>query len=688
MDWRNETALAAVVLALLLAEARTCAAETNVVTGAFATSTDATLVVDVDVLSDGGAERMKLIHYDPWLDEGRSSWTQSLVDSTVTLVSFEPPGAATWSVPDEDDGDYGSSLVWGDGEAIPASCSMTLHYSVVLTNTLNGLESTQGYPVGDGQVPLAIRMLYRDTAGTYTQKDAPGIVDLASSLVDGCVRQTDAAARVIDWCVENLVYYGGELTEDETSALSVLNDPTHRASCEGYTHMALALLRAAGIPARHVTGMTTSSDPYVIPGPGPLGWEITHGSGLHTWLEVYYPNLGWIPYDPTHAVFHYVDTRRVAHARGIDHGDSYTLACEFDYPSGAPEVVVSIDRSTFVDADTPDLEYYSTLRVPDPPGDSPAFADRVTHSSVAPHARSSSLEFASVPAECPRICPSGDMDNGGAPPVSMVMTVLDRFGYPIEDYDDCYVEATASGSSDFVLCCAFEQPTVQSTTIALPDAPTDADGRAWVSARWGGGGAELDSDLCFASYVDGGKPVPDTLCQLVRSPDLNADCKVDLFDFVLFSQYYNTTTWQADFNCSGMVDVADFVTFSQHYNHRCGSSRTEAIPPELIAALGTGGLVDQQPLSFSLLPNTPNPFNPVTEISYTVPAGGSHVSVSVFNLSGRLTRTLVDGEVSAGTHTLVWDGTDGQGGRVPSGVYFYEIEAPGFTERRTMVLLK
>jgi hypothetical protein len=216
-------------------------------------------------------------------------------------------------------------------------------------------------------------------------------------------------------------------------------------------------------------------------------------------------------------------------------------------------------------------------------------------------------------------------------------------------------------------------------------APTDAAGKAWVDAWWAGGG---DPELQITAYVEDGDGLPTQLETRATSPDLNADCLVGVQDFALFSSYYGTTAWQADFNCSGTVNIQDFAVFSAHYGHSCGSARTLPIPPELLATLGTGDPAEPEPQSFSLLPNVPNPFNPLTEISYTVPAGGSHVSVSVFNLGGRLTRTLVDEDASAGVHTVVWDGTDEEGRRVPSGVYFYRIDAPGFTERRTMLLLK
>ena len=84
----------------------------------------------------------------------------------------------------------------------------------------------------------------------------------------------------------------------------------------------------------------------------------------------------------------------------------------------------------------------------------------------------------------------------------------------------------------------------------------------------------------------------------------------------------------------------------------------------------------------------PNPFNPTTSIEYSIKAPG-RVRIRVFDLAGRVVRTLVDEERAApGGAVAVWDGRDESGKTCASGVYFYGIEAPGFKETRRMTLLK
>jgi hypothetical protein len=84
----------------------------------------------------------------------------------------------------------------------------------------------------------------------------------------------------------------------------------------------------------------------------------------------------------------------------------------------------------------------------------------------------------------------------------------------------------------------------------------------------------------------------------------------------------------------------------------------------------------------------PNPFNPVTKIAYSVVEAGT-VTIEVYNVAGKVVRTLLDTELDAGTAGhVIWDGTDNAGDRCGSGVYFYRITAPGFESSRKMLMLK
>jgi hypothetical protein len=88
-----------------------------------------------------------------------------------------------------------------------------------------------------------------------------------------------------------------------------------------------------------------------------------------------------------------------------------------------------------------------------------------------------------------------------------------------------------------------------------------------------------------------------------------------------------------------------------------------------------------------LYQNVPNPFNPTTSIRYEL-RERSTVDLKIYDVGGRLVRTLVYGSYPAGVYQTDWDGGNANGERVSSGIYFYKLSTPGYSYTRKMVLLK
>jgi hypothetical protein len=88
------------------------------------------------------------------------------------------------------------------------------------------------------------------------------------------------------------------------------------------------------------------------------------------------------------------------------------------------------------------------------------------------------------------------------------------------------------------------------------------------------------------------------------------------------------------------------------------------------------------PTDLRLDQNYPNPFNPVSTISYSLPVGGT-VSLKVFSLDGREVATLMEGNQSAGEHSVLFDATG-----LSSGVYLYRLQLGGFAQTKKLVLVK
>jgi hypothetical protein len=91
--------------------------------------------------------------------------------------------------------------------------------------------------------------------------------------------------------------------------------------------------------------------------------------------------------------------------------------------------------------------------------------------------------------------------------------------------------------------------------------------------------------------------------------------------------------------------------------------------------------------NYEILQNYPNPFNPSTTIRFQMPTA-ANVTLKIFDINGRLVRTLVSQNMPAGYHNVVWDGTNDVGVKVGSGVYICRMQAGSFTAVKRMVLIR
>jgi ligand-binding sensor domain-containing protein len=207
------------------------------------------------------------------------------------------------------------------------------------------------------------------------------------------------------------------------------------------------------------------------------------------------------------------------------------------------------------------------------------------------------------------------------------------------------------------------------------------------------------------------------------SCDFNGDDYINIADVItlLLYQRDNPGDPEGDFNGDGTSDINDVLAMLlAQRNGTCPDAGVmlaaaneiarveglnanqitylEEVMPQLkltkeeeatfrLALYGPGSAA--LPKAFSLAQNVPNPFNPSTTISYSVPEGNPvHVSLKLYDIRGRQICTLVDELRDAGVYNVFWDGTDEVGRRVSSGVYFYRIQAGDFVQTRKMVLLK
>ncbi len=96
---------------------------------------------------------------------------------------------------------------------------------------------------------------------------------------------------------------------------------------------------------------------------------------------------------------------------------------------------------------------------------------------------------------------------------------------------------------------------------------------------------------------------------------------------------------------------------------------------------------NQIPAEFNLAQNYPNPFNASTEISFALSSAG-YITLEVYDIAGRLVRTLLSSDMTAGDHTVIWNGSNDNAESVSSGIYFYKLTTDQKSETRRMTLLK
>jgi hypothetical protein len=149
--------------------------------------------------------------------------------------------------------------------------------------------------------------------------------------------------------------------------------------------------------------------------------------------------------------------------------------------------------------------------------------------------------------------------------------------------------------------------------------------------------------------------------------------------------------------CSiGIEDNTETIGLQYVYNDTYSITATEvrndfaikfSTDSATIVSLNEENVTANLPDNYVLEQNFPNPFNPQTNITYSIPEQ-AFVKLCVYNINGTLVKTLFEGNQSAGRYQTLWDGENSLGMKVGSGVYFYRIQANSFLQTRKMILLK
>ena len=168
--------------------------------------------------------------------------------------------------------------------------------------------------------------------------------------------------------------------------------------------------------------------------------------------------------------------------------------------------------------------------------------------------------------------------------------------------------------------------------------------------------------------------------------DINADGTVNILDLVQVANNFGEGSPAApSANGPTAEQIQSWLTQVKQVND--GS-------PAFRRAIGVleALLHSIRPEITALLPNYPNPFNPETWIPYQL-ANASDVQITIYDTKGIVIRTLALGHQSAGYYTsrdraVYWNGSNGLGEKVASGIYFYQLQTDNISPLRKMVILK
>lgn len=149
-------------------------------------------------------------------------------------------------------------------------------------------------------------------------------------------------------------------------------------------------------------------------------------------------------------------------------------------------------------------------------------------------------------------------------------------------------------------------------------------------------------------------------------------------------QSYNTTAITLAFDGAQALPGANVALFRLATNDPARAATHLLVTLTVDAAAGAGSPV---PAELVVHGAVPNPFNPYTEIVFALPTAGV-ASVRLFDVSGRLVRTLADGELPAGENRLRWDGNDDRGRALASGVYYLRVEIAGAAKGAALSLVR
>jgi transglutaminase-like putative cysteine protease len=252
----------------------------------------------------------------------RSPGTQKLVLSFVVPPSFESPtyrqqiqGFDLVFSPQPKDkkrsqDNRGNQIIVATWKPTPPEITARISFKAQNRTNLEKLQTGTPFPLG--KIPSDLSPYLSPTK--QVQSDDPRIRKLAKELTQDVTTQFDAVQRILTWIVDNVRYVTPPAKYDALYGLEA-----RKGNCQNFSHLSAALMRAVSIPVRIVNGVTLDKPFNVSRKGGVLTFKM--GQGRHSWIEVWFRDLGWVPFDPQQTEL-FVSNRYVRIEIGIDNNET------------------------------------------------------------------------------------------------------------------------------------------------------------------------------------------------------------------------------------------------------------------------------------------------------------------------------------------------------------------------------
>ncbi len=174
----------------------------------------------------------------------------------------------------------------------------------------NKIETSAPFPVVSLPDDFKIYLKATDLVQSGSEK----IKSLANNLTKDSRTQFDAVQKILTWIIDNMNYVLDPDTYDAITSMT-----SGKGNCQNYSHLAAALMRASGIPVRIVNGVTLKKSYDVEIGKQVM--TLNMAEGRHSWIEVYFSDLGWMPFDPQQTEL-FVSNRFIRVEVGLDNAET------------------------------------------------------------------------------------------------------------------------------------------------------------------------------------------------------------------------------------------------------------------------------------------------------------------------------------------------------------------------------